>query len=64
MRFFLNGIYESCDGKQHLVEIYNKQLGINLNLERYPLYGDRGRPVGGMHVSGDRAAPIKIEDAL
>ena len=52
------------DGKEHLVEIYDKQFRTNLLVTSSPLYDDEGRLIGGVHVARDTVKCKKTEKAL
>ena len=52
------------DGKEHLTEIYNKHLEINLLVTSSPLYCDEGKLIGGVHVARDITTHKEIEKAL
>jgi len=52
------------DGKEHFVETYNKQLRTNLLVTSSPLYDDKGRLFGGVHVARDSTTHKEIEEAL
>ena len=38
------------DGKVHISENYNKQLGMNMLVTSSPLYDEKGRLIGGVHI--------------
>ena len=52
------------DGKEHLTEIYNGHLGINLLVTSSPLYDDEGKLISGVHVARDITTHKETEKAL
>ena len=52
------------DGKEHLAEIYNRHLEMNLLVTISPLYDDEDKLIGGAHVARDITTHKKTEKAL
>jgi PAS domain S-box-containing protein len=52
------------DGKEHVLQTYNKQFGTNLLVTSSPLNDDEGKLIGGLHVSRDITAHKETEEAL
>ena len=42
-----------CDGKMHISEIYNKQLGMSMLVTSSPLHDGKGRLIGGVLTARD-----------
>jgi PAS domain S-box-containing protein len=51
------------DGKEHLVETYNKKFGTNLLVTSSPIYDDEGRLFGGVHAARDITTRKETEEA-
>jgi PAS domain S-box-containing protein len=52
------------DGKEHLAEIYNRHLEMNLLVTSSPLYDDEDKLIGGVHVARDITTRKETEKAL
>ena len=51
------------DGKEHLVETYNKKFGTNLLVTSSPIYDDEGRLFGGVQAARDITTRKETEEA-
>jgi len=51
------------DGKEHLVETYNKKFGTNLLVTSSPIYDDEGRLFGGVQAAHDITTRKETEEA-